>query len=324
MKIASSDEMLSSQHIGNALYGLRGMSSDVQVVKEVLKALARKIAASDTVLNAQGIGNSLYGLQNMSSDVQEVKEILNALTRKIASNKTVLLSQGIGNGLYGLQKMTTESQHVRSLLSIFARKIQKHSIEDLNLQQIGNAVYGLRNMDLNPDWCPVMITWLSKSEEMLLADDASYTDISTLLQSLLLVSYDDQIPFLKSIVQFDLKGQLNEVSAKAWNAFNRAILSLPPAGFQSDAEKKHVKDIIIAEQRRQATSTFTTNTYLYGFEADLVQRTIVDGRELVINYEIDGIHHKLSRKKYFCQLRDEYLQQRGVQVIRKDIIGLGV
>ena len=75
-----------------------------------------------------------------------------------------------------------------------------------------------------------MISWLSKSEELLLADDASYTGIRALLQSLLLVSYDDQIPFLKSMVCFDLKGQLNEVSAKAWNAFNRAILSLPPSG----------------------------------------------------------------------------------------------
>ena len=38
-------------------------------------------------------------------------------------------------------------------------------------------------------------------------------------------------------------------------------------------------------------STFTANTYLYGFEADLVQRINVDGRELVINYKIDGNHH---------------------------------
>ena len=269
-KIASSDEMLSSQHIGNALYGLQGMSSDVQEVKDILKALASKIAASDAVLDAQGIGNALYGLQGMSSDVQAVKGILSVLTRKIALSDAVLSSQSICNALYGLQQMTAESEHVQTLLSTFASKIQKHSFEDLSIQQIGNAVYGLRNMDLTPEWCPVMITWLSKSEELLLADDASFSFISTLLQSFLLVSYDDQIPFLKSIVCFDLRGQLNEVTAKAWNAFNRAVLSLPPAGFQSGAEKKHVKNIISAVQRRQATSTFTTNIYLYGFEADLV------------------------------------------------------
>ena len=251
--------------------------------------------------------------------VFKVKDVLKALTRKITFSDEILSSQHISNALYGLQQMTTESQYVRSLLSIFASKMQKHNFKDLILQLIGNAVYGLHSMDLNPEWCLIINVWLFKSEELLNAVDVSFTDIRTLLQSLLLVSYDDRIPFLKSIVRFDLKGQLNELSAKAWNAFNRALLSLPPAGFQSDGEKKHVKDIISAAQRRQATSTFTTNTFLYGFEADLVQRMNVNGKEVIINYEIDCIHHKLPRKKYFCHLRDEYLQQRGVKVIRKDI-----
>ena len=179
-------------------------------------------------------------------------------------------------------------------------------------------------MDLTPDWYPVIMAWLSQADGMLNAEDISFADVRTLLQSLLLVSYDDRIPFLKSIMRFELNGQLDKIIDEARNAFNQAIPSLPTAGFQSDAEKKYVKEIISAAQSRMPLSTFTTNTFLYGFEADLIQSINVDGRELVINYEIDGIHHKQSRKMYFCHLRDEYLQRRGVKVIRMDISELGV
>ena len=57
-------------------------------------------------------------------------------------------------------------------------------------------------MDLTPDWYPVIMAWLSQADGMLNAEDISFANASALLQSLLLVSYDDRIPFLKSIVRF--------------------------------------------------------------------------------------------------------------------------
>ena len=39
---------------------------------------------------------------------------------------------------------------------------------------------------------------------------------------------------------------------------------------------------------------------------------------VTINIEVDGQHHKQSRKKTFCRRRDKVLQAAGVRVIRLD------
>ena len=42
----------------------------------------------------------------------------------------------------------------------------------------------------------------------------------------------------------------------------------------------------------------------------------VDGDSLIVNIEVDGIHHLREKKKRFCMLRDEYLKSKGVIVER--------
>ena len=43
----------------------------------------------------------------------------------------------------------------------------------------------------------------------------------------------------------------------------------------------------------------------------------------VINVEIDGVHHRQSKKRRFCAARDEYLHSRhGVRIVRLDVIAL--
>ena len=41
-----------------------------------------------------------------------------------------------------------------------------------------------------------------------------------------------------------------------------------------------------------------------------------EGQSLIINIEVDGVHHRREKKKRFCRLRDEYLQSRGVVIAR--------
>ena len=45
------------------------------------------------MLNVQGIGNALYGLQGMSSDEVEVLVVLEALSSKISESKELLSEQ---------------------------------------------------------------------------------------------------------------------------------------------------------------------------------------------------------------------------------------
>ena len=77
------------------------MSSEHRSVLNVLSALMSKGSASDALLTGQNIGNALYGLQGMSSDAKEVQYILSALVLKIRCSQALLSGQEIGNCLYG-------------------------------------------------------------------------------------------------------------------------------------------------------------------------------------------------------------------------------
>ena len=72
--ISDCDDKLDPQAIGNALYGLKGMSSDCFEVCNVLSALAVEVSNCEKDLSAQAAGNALYSLQGISSDVPEVRQ----------------------------------------------------------------------------------------------------------------------------------------------------------------------------------------------------------------------------------------------------------
>ena len=59
------------------------MSGKEVEVRELLGALSSKISESKEMLDGQEIGNALYGLQGMSSEEVEVREVLRALSSKI-------------------------------------------------------------------------------------------------------------------------------------------------------------------------------------------------------------------------------------------------
>ena len=45
-------------------------------------------------------------------------------------------------------------------------------------------------------------------------------------------------------------------------------------------------------------------------------------QSLIINIEVDGVHHRWEEKNRFCRLRDEYLQSRGVVIARIEVSAL--
>ena len=81
------------------------------------------------------------------------------------------------------------------------------------------------------------------------------------------------------------------------------------------------------------------NEYLFGlFECDIVVRIpravgacrveedairgVEGGARLLLNIEVDGVHHRRKKKERFCRLRDEYLQSRGVVIARIEVSAL--
>lgn len=108
------------------------------------------------MLTAQHIGNALYGFQNMSSETQEVRYLLRGLARAIdRSPSTKLSTQAMSNALYGLQKMSNHGYYeIHLLLQAFARKMPPAEVHDevkespLSGQQIAMALWGFRKMVL--------------------------------------------------------------------------------------------------------------------------------------------------------------------------------
>jgi hypothetical protein len=107
------------------------------------------------------------------------------------------------------------------------------------------------------------------------------------------------------------------------------------ASFQSRSERHMYKATMKA--LGESNMRVSHNEHLFGlFECDIVvripraviARTVsedreghADGREesLIVNIEVDGVHHRRERTKRFCRLRDGYLQSRGVVIERMDV-----
>ena len=75
---------------------------------------------------------------------------------------------------------------------------------------------------------------------------------------------------------------------------------------------------VLARVFGKSDIALTSNECLFNlFEADIILRVLSASEgSLVINIEVDGLHHLREKKKRFCALRDEYLKSRGVVVYR--------
>ena len=74
--IAQCDEKPCAQAVGNALYGMQGMSTERTNVRQLLSSLISCISLYEDTLKPQHIGNALYGMQRMDSSIQEVRDMI--------------------------------------------------------------------------------------------------------------------------------------------------------------------------------------------------------------------------------------------------------
>jgi outer membrane murein-binding lipoprotein Lpp len=310
------------------------MSSDVSEVLAVLSALAIKVGACKEDLSAQAIGNAFYGLQGMSSDVSEVRAVLSALAIKVGACKEDLSAQNIGNAFYGLQGMSSDVSEVRAVLSALAIKVGACK-EDLSAQEVGNAFYGLQGIRWignSPDFISVVaflrlkvriiVNGISKSiklpPERFSASSIVTRELITLCQSL--VFFLLEISTIISMEQYkDLEMMNTLLTDELIRRKQDGDVYYKLSGFQSKAEKRIFN--IVTKACRDTDIEINANVHLFDlFESDVILRIPSnDGRaEIIINIEVDGIHHKREKKKTFCERKDKYLKLKGVCISRID------
>jgi hypothetical protein len=113
--------------MGNALYGLKEMSSDSVEVRSVLAVLAVKIEKSDSQKKMQYIEvtHALRGMAKMSTDCDEVKAVLKALVPIIEKNKDTLDSKEEITVQEALEALNSECDEVKAIKFAFESKYPK-------------------------------------------------------------------------------------------------------------------------------------------------------------------------------------------------------
>jgi len=106
-KVQGCSEALSGQQVGNALYGMQGLSSS-PAMEKLLGALAGKVEGCSEALSGQQVGNALYGLQRleMSCSVARLMRLL-APSVEMMHADCVFVAQA----LYGISHFPKEKLH---------------------------------------------------------------------------------------------------------------------------------------------------------------------------------------------------------------------
>ena len=195
--------------------------------------------------------------------------------------------------------------------------------ESLSAQTIGNALHGMQSM--SSDHCVSILAFLLRHITALKeVKHLGRLELLSIGQAVLLC-----IPSRRDV--------LDDASFKLWIAFGESACSEHRRRIRNgecqDSFRSHVEHKmhrIAANLFGQSRTTVSGNDYLFDmFEGDIVVRipfvgktdeaeASADGKWLVINIEVDGMHHRQERKINFCKLRDAYLKSRGVAVHRID------
>jgi hypothetical protein len=251
----------------------------------------------------------------MSSDSGEVRALLSALLPKVQSCRESLDSQAVGNALYGLQGMSSDSGEVRALLSALLPKVQSCK-ESLNAQAVGNALYGLQG-SLRSLLSRPLVDFLFLHFLKLVAPSPSLqllsiVDMVSLGQGVVL-----SLPALRDSLSDGEYMKWEETSALLCGELvTRQHEGHSRGGFRSNAERRMYN--VSAKALEKSGLLVSSNEHLFDlFESDVVVRIPRDGGDcLIVNIEVDGVHHLREKKKRFCMLRDEYLKSKGVVVMR--------
>ena len=202
-KLQGCAEPLSGYELGNAYYGMQGLSCSSSVAN-ILTCLLPAVISCDR-LNGQEIGNALFGFRNMGS-TPEVLLTLSALSKLIERSKVNLTAQGIFislNGLQGQRSGETSTSQPEEVLRSLLPKMQACN-DSFSGAGIGSALLGLQGFGDSP----VIRQVLRYLHEKLIAvkDPFDLFAISTSIHGL--QSLSDDVPEVRLILN-DLADKLN-------------------------------------------------------------------------------------------------------------------
>lgn len=218
--------------------------------------------------------------------------------------------------LFGLNLMTS-CPEIDSLLKHLREKIFASNCNkfDFTLQIIGNALYGINRLD-NDESDQIANYLVSKIELSRMLNSANEIDYRAIIQGLITLLSKSNLELrhkaqlllhellindkFKDVDCEEVSANEKELSGKLKNALN------------------DIKNIIIS-----------TNKFAHGFSYDIMIevneeedeeiKTEVNSKSF-INVEIDGPTHSCKKSKHFHDIRDSYLRQNGVTVLRYDLM----
>ena len=122
---------LDGQAVGNALYGLKCMSSEEEQVRNMLASITIQIAKCKESLRVSEKAMALFGLQNMSSEHVEVLELLKVLTKQFYPSSATMSSSSVEH----------EHEHNGEILSS-----STGTEPPMTAQNIAMSLYGLSEL----------------------------------------------------------------------------------------------------------------------------------------------------------------------------------
>ena len=319
-QIRGCSHVVTAQQVGNAMLGLQGMGSDKAEVRAVVAALVPKIADCREPLKAQEVGSVLYALQGMTHDCAEVRDLLAVLQPKVLAAEG-LNCLAIGNALYGLLGVLWAEEFFTAVTAFLYQRLTEilyypdgsSRLADIDCEDVVRLRMGLGLV-------------LPEAKAALSFPGAPYEQwdsVNTLLTEELAFRRAGSDPFfMRQELRSVHEAKVHDAVLAVFRAADEELLARLGVGAVAGAAVDGAEGarVVVVE----------ADTHLFDFvECDVLIRLPLasasasasesesgSGEWLLVNIEVDGIHHRNGKRSRFCHLRDKYLAARGVVVER--------
>ncbi len=141
---------LTTQAIGNSLYGLQGLSDhlvpEVRRLLHLMLPLVRDGLAGGKI-SAQEFANALYGLQSQASNA-DVRSIIGEVVKAGISANVNLSPREIGIALFGLQQQRDDYPEVQTAFSFLLQQVLNKEVRAWDGLGVANCIFGLRGSEI--------------------------------------------------------------------------------------------------------------------------------------------------------------------------------
>ena len=321
--ILLSNETINATVLTACLESLRGFDVRVAEIRAVLRSLCLRIDAAINTLPPSCAKDILWSLSTRTADVPEVRMLLRIVhdlllrhTEDIEERSRIAIEC-----LYGFQRIGGQHAEVHRLLDLIPDRLQLVSPQT-SIKSLGLALFGLRNCVLNPKWEPILRCWFHMMLNYLEkgVSNSFLHELELLpLQKLLIVFHSKDCALLNSVKKFKLLMEWIKIKVLLKDNLHECVHPSQDASFFHEICHANLIHQVVREYLDVVETKF--NVILYGFEADMVvKHKLRCGQDSLLNIEIDGLCHKIEYKRYFCLLRDEFLEKEyGVKVLRVSV-----